>query len=96
MKHTDFRRVTAPVNWPRRIAEHLASIEPGDPAQDLAIIRHVAMGYRLTDFMQIQRARVLLRGARNDWDDVTYEGQTALIKALEVKSACASDGPSPV
>lgn len=96
MTPTDFRRVSAPINWPRRIAEHLNSIEPGDPAADLAIIRRLAMGYRLTDFMQIQRARTLLRGARNDWDSVTYEGQTALIKALEAKSACASDGPSPV
>lgn len=96
MTRTDFRRAAAPVNWPRRIAEHLESIDPGNPAHDLALIRHVAKGGKLAEFMDIQRARVLLRGARNEWDMVTPDGQTALIKALEAKSACASDGHSPV
>lgn len=92
MNRLDLASPPQPVNWPRRIAEHLDAIPPGNPAQDLAIIRHVAMGRKLTDFMQIQRARVLLRGARNEWDIVTCEGQAALIKVLEQRTACASDG----
>lgn len=92
MIRTDFRRTVPAINWPRRIAEHLASIDPGNPAHDLALIRHVAKGGKLAEFMDIQRARVLLRGARNEWDMVTPDGQTALIKALEHQTACASDG----
>lgn len=89
MTPANFRAPAAKVNWTRRIADHLAA-NPPRPG-DLELIETLARGEKLAAWPAISRAQLLLRGARNEYDIITYEGQIALIQALRN----AASGPSP-
>ena len=77
-----FATAAAPIIWRRRVREHLATLPPGNAADDLAMIEAAWRGDDAGGFIRQQRLRALLRGARNDQGIVAIDGQRALMDAL--------------
>lgn len=81
-----FAATPAPIIWRARVRDHLATLPPGDPALDLAIIEGSLRGEFSGSWTRQQRVLTLLRAARNDQGIVTLDGQRALLDALRERN----------
>ena len=82
-----FAATPAPISWRRQVRDHLATLPPGDAADDLAMIEAAWRGDDAGGFVRQQRLLALLRGARNDQGTVTIDGQRALLDALRERAS---------
>ena len=82
-----FAATPEPISWRRQVREHLATLPPGNAADDLAMIEAACLGHDAGGFVRQQRLLALLRGARNDQGIVAIDGQRALLDALRERAS---------
>lgn len=82
MRALEFSNPRWSINWRRRVRAHLATLPPGDAADDLAMIEAATWGGWIGGHVRQLRLRALLRAARDDQEAINLDGQRALLDAL--------------